>query len=151
VRRPRRRGAARNADVPRSAFVDSGAFIALASADDAHHADAEAVLRRALEHRTRLFTTHLALAGVHRLLLFRAGIRAAQVTLASISSSPSIAIEPTSAPLHDAALRWIDQLQDQPITYTDAVGFALMRAKRCEAAITFDRHFAVAGFRVWRA
>jgi predicted nucleic acid-binding protein len=49
-----------------------------------------------------------------------------------------------------AARRWLAKLADQPVSYTDAVSFAVMEATHCRVAMTFDRHFALAGFRVWR-
>jgi predicted nucleic acid-binding protein len=52
---------------------------------------------------------------------------------------------------HRAALAWLSRFSDQPITYTDAVSFAVMRARDCQYAISFDHDFAVAGFTPWRA
>jgi predicted nucleic acid-binding protein len=46
--------------------------------------------------------------------------------------------------------RWIEQLSDQAITYTDAVSFAVMQTARCTAAMSFDRDFVTAGFELWR-
>ncbi len=51
---------------------------------------------------------------------------------------------------HLAARRWLGKLADQPVSYTDAVSFAVMEVARCRVAMTFDRHFAIAGFRVWQ-
>ena len=58
-------------------FVDSGAWIALFSARDQHHAEADALVREAIAQKVPLVTTNLVLAEVHRLLLFRAGARPA--------------------------------------------------------------------------
>jgi predicted nucleic acid-binding protein len=135
---------------PRRAFVDSGAWIALASLDDAHHAAADAVFREAAEVRTKLVTTNLVLAEVHRFLLFRAGIRAAAATLDRIATSRLVVIEHATAQHHSAALGWLQKLHDQVVTYTDAVSFAVVTATRCEAVIGFDHDFVVAGFRLWK-
>lgn len=136
---------------PKRAFVDSGAWIALASADDHHHAAADAVFREATRARTRLFTTNLVLAEVHRFLLFRAGIRAAGGALGHIDASRILVIEFATAAHHAVALGWLRKLSDQVITYTDAVSFAVVVATRCEAVIGFDQDFVVAGFRLWNA
>jgi predicted nucleic acid-binding protein len=40
---------------------------------------------------------------------------------------------------------------DQRITYTDAVSFAVMKSRKCDAVLGFDHDFIVAGFRFWRA
>ncbi|HVO26103.1 MAG TPA: hypothetical protein VMW56_21005 [Candidatus Margulisiibacteriota bacterium] len=53
-----------------------------------------------------------------------------------MQASPALTIEFTSA--------------HQRITYTDAVSFAVMKAARCTAAMSFDHDFVVAGFRLWQ-
>lgn len=134
---------------PKRAFVDSGGWIALVSADDGHHAAADAIFREAAKVRTSLVTTNLVLAEVHRFVLFRAGIRAASATLERIASSELVLVEYATAQHHAAALGWLRKLHDQVITYTDAVSFAVVTATRCGAVIGFDHDFAVAGFRLW--
>jgi predicted nucleic acid-binding protein len=88
---------------------------------------------------------------VHRFILFRAGVRAAGVTLARMISSPLVILEHATAAHHAAGLAWLGKLGDQVITYADAVSFAVATATRCEAVIGFDRDFVVAGFRLWNA
>jgi predicted nucleic acid-binding protein len=56
---------------PRRLFVDSGAWIALRSRRDQHHAEADRLFREALRRRIPLATTDLVLAELHRLTLFR--------------------------------------------------------------------------------
>ena len=131
-------------------LVDSGAWIALVSANDGHHAEAEALFQLALRHGARLITTNLVLAETHRFLLHKAGRHAAQGVLHRIDASPSIEIEFATAAHHAAARAWIGKLADQALSYTDAVSFAVMQSRRCAAALTFDRHFTVAGFARWQ-
>lgn len=127
-------------------LVDSGVWIALASARDQHHAAADAALRAAIAARTPLLTTGLILAEVHRFLLFHAGIRPAALMLERIDASPSVTVMYPDAAHHAAARAWLARLADQRITYTDAVSFAVMRSHRCAAALSFDHDFATAGF-----
>lgn len=136
--------------VPRRApvLVDSGVWIALASARDQHHAAAEEAIRSALAARTALLTTNLIVAEVQRFLLFRAGDQAASLFLDRLDASPSLGIVFADAGHHAAARRWLSRLAGQRITYTDAVSFAVMESHRCAAALTFDRDFAAAGFDV---
>ncbi|MBX3023980.1 type II toxin-antitoxin system VapC family toxin [bacterium] len=123
-------------------------WIALASARDQHYRAADAALREAIAAHTPLLTTSLILAEVHRFLLFHAGIHAAAVMLERIAASPSVAIVYPGAE-HDAAARqWLARLDDQRITLTDAVSFAVMQSHRCAAALSFDRDFAIAGFAI---
>jgi predicted nucleic acid-binding protein len=131
-------------------LVDSGAWIALVSADDGHHAEVEVLFQLAIRRRAQLVTTNLVLAETHRFLLHRAGRHAAQAVLNRIDASPLLEIEFTTAAHHATGRAWIDKLADQTLTYTDAVSFAVMQSRRCTAALTLDRHFTIAGFARWQ-
>lgn len=139
----------RSAVAPRApVLVDSGVWIALASARDQHHAAADAAVRAALASHTALLTTSLIVAEVQRFVLFRAGIQAAALIVDRIDASPSVTIVFPDADHHAAARQWLTRLSDRRITYTDAVSFAVMQSHRCAAALTFDGDFAAAGFAV---
>ena len=135
---------------PRRLFVDSGAWIALRSRRDQHHAEADRLFREALRRRIPLATTDLVLAELHRLTLFRAGVLPALRALDRIDQSPSVTVHFAAAEHHAAARRWLERLAPHPITYTDAVSFAVMEGLRCRHALAFDRDFTAAGFELWR-
>lgn len=147
----RQRGTRARRGAPDRLFVDSGAWIALVSARDRRHAEAEALFREAAARRIRLLTTNLIVAEVHRLLRTRVGGRAATRVLDRFEASPLTLIEFATAEHHRAARVWLERLADRTIGYTDAVSFAVMEATRCAAALSFDREFERAGFRLWRA
>jgi predicted nucleic acid-binding protein len=136
---------------PGRVFVDSGAWLALFSATDGKHAVADSLFRQSLRDSIPLLTTNLVLAEVHRLLLFRAGQRAAATALARVDDSSLVDVHFTSGMIHDAARGWLARLSDQKISYTDASSFAVMEAAKCRVAMTFDRDFWIAGFEVWGA
>ena len=136
---------------PRRLFVDSGAWIALRSRRDQHHAEADRLFREALRRRIPLATTDLVLAELHRLTLFRAGVLPALRALDRIDQSPSVTVHFAAAEHHAAARRWLERLAPHPITYTDAVSFAVMEGLRCRYALAFDHDFTAAGFELWRA
>ncbi len=108
------------------------------------------MFRAAASRRIRLLTTDLVLAEVHRLLLFQAGVRPAARALDRFEASPLTLIEFATAEHHRAARAWLDRLADPPLSYTDAVSFAVMQATRCHAAMSFGRDFRRAGFALWR-
>src|SRR4029453_2993529 len=89
-------------------FVDSSAWIALFSSRDHHHSDAYRTFRRAVERRMTILTTNLVLAEVHRLLLFRAGMRPALAALDRIEASPLVRIEFPGDAHHRAARAWLE-------------------------------------------
>lgn len=141
---PRRIGAA-------PVLVDSGAWIALIRARDGRHADAERLFQRAVQDRVPLLTTNLILAEVQRFVLFHAGPRAGAFVLQRIEASPRATIEFASSAQHARALEWLAKLDDQKITYTDAVSFAVMEERGSAEAISFDADFTLAGFTLWGA
>ncbi len=104
------------------------------------------MFRGCIRHKSRLITSQLVVAEVHRFLLFSSGIAAAAAALDKISASPSLTIEYTTLQHHRAAREWLMKLDDQVISYTDAVSFTVMAATRCEAALSFDDDFVIAGF-----
>jgi len=138
------------AGVPSALLVDSGAWIALFSARDRHHAEADAMFRAAAGGRARLVTTTLILAEVHRFFLFRAGIGPAAHALGRIEASRLVSIVYATEAHHRAGHAWLARLGDQIISYTDAVSFAVMSEAGCHVAMSFDRDFAVAGFPLWQ-
>jgi predicted nucleic acid-binding protein len=145
--RPPRTG---SAAAPASLFVDSSAWIALRSLRDQHHADADRLFRDALARRVPLLTTSLVIAETHRLTLFRAGAQPAGRFLELVDSSPSVTIHFPAGDEHAAARRWLGRLGTRPVTYTDAVSFAVMEATGCDHVLGFDHDFAAAGFTLWR-
>ncbi len=131
---------------PARAFVDSGGWIALRSRGDRHHHEADAVFRDAIRRRLPLLTTSLVIAEMHRLTLFRVGFEAAMRALDRIDASPSVTVVFPTAADHAAARRWLARLAPRPVTYTDAVSFAVMEAVNCGHFLGFDDDFAAAGF-----
>lgn len=141
----------RTADgTPASLFVDSGAWIALRSRRDQHHDEADRLFREAVRRRLRLVTTNLIIAETHRLTLFRAGLEPASRALDRIDASPSTSIHFATTRDHEAARHWLEHLSPRPITYTDAVSFAVMAAANCQHVLGFDDDFVAAGFTLWR-
>ena len=132
----------------RNVFVDSSEWIAFFSASDGNHRRAEAALRREVGEGRRLVTSNLVLAEVHRLFVHRAGTLIARTVLDRILRADEIAVVHAEPRHHDGALRFLERLSDQPLTYADAVSFAIMKTERCRIALTFDRHFRMAGFDV---
>ncbi|MFN2426930.1 MAG: type II toxin-antitoxin system VapC family toxin [Candidatus Binatia bacterium] len=132
------------------AFVDSSGWIAFFSRGDAHHADASALMRAAVDGRTTLLTTNLVVAETQRLLLFRVGTAAASRALDVFDRSRHLTIHFSTPADHSAARQWIARLADLRLTYTDAVSFAAMQSFDCRGFVGFDRDFDAAGFVRWQ-
>jgi len=131
-------------------FVDSGGWIALLSRRDQHHVEAARLFRHAVARRVPLVTTNLVLAEVHRLTLVRAGVQPALRVLDLVDASSDVTVTFPGPDHHAAARQWLARLSPHPVTYTDAVSFAVMETARCRRVLGFDRDFALAGFTLWR-
>jgi hypothetical protein len=129
-------------------LVDTGAWLAVFHRRDQYHAPAAAELRRLRAARARLVVTNLILAELHLHLVYGLGPRRAADHLETLKSDPLIDEVFADQDLQDAALAdWLRRFDDHAFSFTDAVSFALMRARRVPTAFTFDRHFTIAGFR----
>lgn len=127
-------------------FVDTSGWIALFSARDQNHWEADRAFRTLIGSKRRLLTTNLVIAEVHRLLLHRVGIQAAATALAKIESSPAVQIAFPGPDHHGMGKGWLVRLGGHAISYTDAVSFAVMEVSACGQAVSYDKHFRLAGF-----
>jgi uncharacterized protein len=143
---PRNNPAIEKAAGRHSIFVDTSAWIALFSRRDQHHYDADRMFRMIVASRRQLFTSNLVLAEIHRLLLYRAGSKAANAALEKIEASSLVAIEFADSKRHKSAINRLRKLNEHEISYTDAVSFSMMETVNCREAFSYDHHFEAAGF-----
>jgi predicted nucleic acid-binding protein len=120
----------------------------LLSASDRRHQQVEAEFASVAQRGARLVTTSLVLAEVQRLVLFRAGRRAALVALTRIGESREVAVVFPVREDHESACAWLARRDDQDISYTDAMSFAIMQREGIRKVLTLDRDFWIAGFDV---
>jgi predicted nucleic acid-binding protein len=144
---PRRNHVIGKAANSHSIFVDSSAWIALFSRRDQHHEEADRLFRTMVSAKQRMLTTNLVLAEIHRLLLHRAGIKAAVTALEKIEASALVDIEFADPTHHQSAMVWIGKLREHPISYADAVSFSIMETTGCSEVLSYDHHFQIAGYK----
>jgi predicted nucleic acid-binding protein len=140
----------RDVAAPDRVFVDTGAWIALRVRRDQYHVEADRLFHEAVRRGMSLVTTNLVIAEVHRLTLFRLGFNIARRTLDLVDASRRTTIHFAGSEDHKAARKWLQRLAPRPVTYTDAVSFAVMEATGCRDVLGFDADFAAAGFTLWR-
>ena len=126
-------------------FVDTGAWIALAVEDDAHHEEAVQAYPDLLR-KYRLLTTNLVVAETYILLRREAGHQAAIEFLERLAASPRIRKIYSTPELEREAEEILRRYRDQDFSYTDAVSFALMQQEGIREAFAFDAHFHTMGF-----
>ena len=130
----------------RAIFVDASAWIAVANQGDTNHKVAAEVYPRLLANYQRLVTTNLVVVETYITLRHELGHRAAIAFLDSVRGSPRIERVFSTPALEQEAEVILRRYDDQDFSYTDAVSFALMKARGIKEAFAFDKHFSTAGF-----
>lgn len=132
-----------------SLFLDTAGWFAALSPREHGHDAARTTYSDALRGGQLLVTTPLVAAEMHTLLLRWRGVSAGTFFLETVFETGAHVIAPLDDELIDAALsRWIRRFADKPLSLADAVSFEVMRRERIHRALTFDRHFADAGFEI---
>ena len=125
-------------------FVDTSAIYALADRRDVNHPDATRMFGTLLQAGRRLFTHSYVLAESMALLDRRLGRNA---MFAFASEARAFEIEWVGRSLHGRA---VDALRGagRTVSLVDQVSFLVMQGRGIDEAFAFDRHFALAGFRL---
>ena len=127
-------------------FVDSGAWVAIANKGDTFHSVAINIYPQVLMKYRHLMTTNFVVAEAHVIIRNELGHRAAIDFLEGIRASPRIERVMSALDLEAEAEKILRKYDDQDFSYTDAVSFALMKARRIREAFAFDKHFSAMGF-----
>jgi predicted nucleic acid-binding protein len=131
-------------------FIDTGAFLARYLARDQYHNVARRGWKSLRERKIRCFTSNFVLDETITLLARRAGYSFAFERAQSFYDS--YVLEILRPQLHDEleGLTLFKKYGDQQVSFTDCISFVLMRNNKIKSAFTFDQHFAIAGFEVFR-
>ncbi|MFY9341994.1 MAG: PIN domain-containing protein [Planctomycetota bacterium] len=129
-----------------AAFVDTGAWIALALTGDPYHDRARAAWLDLLATATRLVTSVPVAIETFTFLDRNANRDVAKAWRDQVTSMRTLQIvECTLADLTRAWL-WFEQRDLVRLSVVDATSFVLMGRLKIRRAFAFDQHFARAGF-----
>ena len=127
-------------------FVDTGAWLALALPDDAHHDEAARVFKELLADGARLVATNHVVGETYTFLARvrdpRLACSFADRLMAGVALDYIHADEEAEA----RAFELLRKYDDQRFSFVDAVSFAVMAELGLKRALAFDRHFLAAGF-----
>ena len=128
-------------------FVDSGAWIALALTRDPLHAQAREQWERLLEAGAR-FHTSVPVVIETFTFLDRNTNRDVALRWKQSITSPRL-LKVLTCELADLKQCWqyFQRADLHKLSAVDATSFAIMKRSKIRLAYTFDRHFAVVGFR----
>jgi uncharacterized protein len=131
-----------------AAFVDSGAWIALALSRDPLHPPAREqwdILQRA---GARLHTSIPVVIETFTFLERNAHRDVALAWKESIYEPRTVKILPCELRDLEQSWEYFRRADLQKLSAVDATSFAVMKRSRIRLAFTFDHHFSVAGFRL---
>ncbi len=131
-------------------YIDTGPLLARHLAHDQYHEEAVADWKRLASSPQRLFTSNFVLNEMVNMLAWRAGYRFAVERARNLFDSPRLTILRPNEHEEAKALTLMQRYADQKVSFTDCISFVLMRKHRIRRVLTFDRHFQLAGFEVWR-
>jgi len=130
------------------AFVDTSGWYALVDRRDAHHEEVAALVRDLVKAGTRLVTTDYVIDESCTLAKARSGSVMSFRLLDLVRGTAALDLEWIGVERFDRSERELKKYHDQPFSFTDCTSFTVMRELGIRDAITTDRHFSVAGFRV---
>ena len=131
-----------------AAFVDSGAWIALALTRDPLHANARDQWDILLDAGAKLHTSVPVVIETFTFLERNAHRDVALAWKESIYKPATVKILPCE--LRDLEQSWayFRRADLHKLSAVDATSFAIMKRARIRVAFTFDHHFSVVGFRI---
>jgi uncharacterized protein len=131
-----------------AAFVDSGAWIALALSRDPLHAQAREHWEMLRAAAAKLHTSVPVVIETFTFLARNANQHVALAWKESIYKPGTVRI--LACELRDLQQSWeyFRRSDLHKLSAVDATSFAIMNRARIRLAFTFDHHFAVAGFRL---
>lgn len=125
-------------------FVDTGYIIALINENDNHHRQA---LRLAEKHNGwPLVTTDAVLLEAGN-ALSRIARRQCSLLIHAFQEAEEMTLVHMNPVLFKQAVKLFDRYQDKTWGLVDCLSFVVMREMQISTALTFDHHFAQAGFR----
>ncbi len=129
-------------------FLDTGAFLARYIRRDAYHRRARRLWTQIERTRSRCFTSSFVLDETFTLLGRRTSYAFAADRARALLASNALTVIRPEAEDELTALDLFAKFADQRVSFTDCISFAVMRRLRLDQAFTFDRHFAMAGFKI---
>jgi predicted nucleic acid-binding protein len=128
--------------------VDASALIALLHPRERHHDEVVELERRIRRLYRRWVLPELFLAELHAFGTRRVGRQRADAGVRQLLLSTRVELVFGSPELHLATLDLLRQRPDLPLSYADAAGLAVARARDITDALTLDSRWAACGVTV---
>jgi predicted nucleic acid-binding protein len=131
-------------------FVDTGAFIGRYVRQDQRHREALPLWEKIEKNADIYFTSNYVLDELLTYLGRHVNHRFAAERGRALYFTKRITILRPTQDDEMKALTLFEKFADQKVGFTDCVSFTLMRKQRIETVFSFDRHFTLAGFDLFK-
>jgi len=130
-------------------FIDTGALLAKYLNSDQYHKKASTKWRQIEKSKQKCITSNFVLDETFTLLGRRADYKFAAEKANIIYSSKVVEVVRPEYNDELAAIEIFQKFSDQKISYTDCISFVLMKRTKTKRVFSFDRHFVLAGFKLY--
>ncbi|MBI1883599.1 MAG: PIN domain-containing protein [Chlamydiae bacterium] len=130
-------------------FIDTSAFVSRFSTEDRYNAKSLAYWEMLQNSHENYITSNFVLDETFTLLARRTGYRFAAERAKNLYSSGSLTILRPDYEDEIEAIQVFQKYADQKVSFTDCISFVLMRKRRIHRVFTFDKHFELAGFKLF--
>lgn len=130
-------------------YIDTGAFLARYIHRDQYHQQATKFWHHLGDAKESCFTSNFVLDEIFTLLARRAGYSFAAQKALTIYSSEVLTILRPDEKDEKEAIELFEKFADQNVSFTDCISFILMRKRKLKRAFSFDKHFELAGFKLY--
>jgi len=132
----------------RSVFIDTGFIIALESVTDKNHEKALQLWNELLKDLPEMVTTTYVIDEIVTFFNSRSRHAKAVEIGNRLINSRSVQIIHVDQGLFDRGWEYFKQHDDKTFSMTDCISFIVMKEQGSESALSFDKHFTQAGFKV---
>jgi predicted nucleic acid-binding protein len=132
----------------KTVFVDTGAWMAMADADDPVHAATRRKRDELLRGGSLFVSSDYVLDETLTLIRMRLGIDAASKWWSQIEGSSRLRWEQIDPMRAEKARRWFFQWKDKRFSFTDCTSFVVMKELHARLVLTTDDNFRQAGFEI---
>jgi predicted nucleic acid-binding protein len=129
-------------------FIDTSFVVALNTSQDQWHAAAQSCWQDVLSRKASIVTTTFVFDEVVTALNARNLHRLAVTVGRQILESPAFKLFHVDDQLLSRGWDYFVRHDDKRYSLTDCISFVLMEQRGIRQALTFDRHFAQAGFEI---
>ncbi|MFN8486624.1 MAG: PIN domain-containing protein [Caldilineaceae bacterium] len=129
-------------------FVDTGYMLALEIRSDQNHSRARAHWQEVNKNRPQLVTTSYIFTEVVTFLNNRGHHAKATEVGSRLLASSAVQLVHVDQALFYEGWSYFQKYHDKEYSLTDCISFLIMQRLSIQTALTFDKHFVQAGFRM---